>query len=206
MDDYERYMQKKEEEKRLLEKKRQEELQADLKREAYIRKGKAEAVADAAQKQAEFRREHNKEQQAREQAALNKSMDAATFRSLVEMYKKEKGAFARFSSKVKGEAPEWNKISGYSTEVLDYLKDVAQGNTYRQRREEKSHADAMEKARKASGRDEFRGYSADTLHKKHFNQFVRKLSMSEPELLKEIQKEKDAKAADYARFGRDMSR
>ncbi len=209
MNDYERkaeemeqkeHLEELEELRKIATQRREEEAKNAMIAEGYIAKGSAKIAAEQASREKAARIEKNE----RELSDMKRSMNSATFRKLMETYRKD-SAFSRLSRKIKGESPDWKKIEGYSTEVLDYLEAVANGDTYTQRKSAKRHSDAMKKINKETGRD-FKVPSSESLEAQYFNQFLKKLMMSEPGLLREIEAEKRRREADIAIYGKDMSR
>lgn len=209
MDDYERraeemrvkrHMEELNEQREMSAKNKEIRARDDMMREGYIARESASIAAEQAAKEKKDRMEKSE----REAEALKQSTNAATFRNLVAMYKKD-SSFSRLSRKLRGEGPNWKEIEGYGSEALDYLEAVAKGETYTQRKDAKRNADAMKKISKESGRS-FSPLSEESLQAKHFNQFLRKLMMSEPALLREIEAEKKRREADIQLYGKDMSR
>ena len=209
MDDYERaaeamkqkkHLEELEEIRKTAAQNREIESKNDMMREGYVSRGSAKLAAEQAQREKEQRIEKKE----RELSGLRESMSSATFRKLVEMYKKD-SSFSRLSRKIKGEAPNWKKIEGYSAEALDYLEAVAKGDTYSQRKDVKRNRDTLKTMNKASSMNTS-SLSNESLQSRYFAQFLKKLMMSEPALLREIEAEKRKREADIALYGKDMSR
>ncbi len=167
----------------------------------YVSQGSAKLAAEQENREKQNRIQENE----RELSNLQQSMNSATFRKLKEMYKQD-SLFSRLSRKVKGEAPNWNKIANYNPEVLDYLEAVREGNTYSQKKEYNRHKKAFKDINKGMEGRKVSGISDEGFQAKYFNQFLRKLAMSEPALLREIEAEKKRKEADIALYGRNIAR
>lgn len=190
-----------EEQRRVAAQNREIDARNSMLKDGYVSRESAKLAAEQANREKENRMEQNE----REISGLKESVNSITYKRLLEMYKKD-SLFSRFSRKVKGESPDWEKISSYSPEVLDYLEDVREGRTYSQRKEYIRHQKTFKDMNKEIDGKKTSGMSNEFFQEKYFSQFLRKLMMSEPALLREIEAEKKKKEADIALYGRDITR